>query len=123
MCYNRYRRLESTIERSWRAKDDEIIISLVDKYGEDWSKIKQSFPKRNEKQIKDHYQNYLRPDIDKSEWDLETDLELLRLLSQYGCDWVTIQKHMPERPYPHIKNRYYGRVAKIIAKKLNIPLK
>jgi RNase P/RNase MRP subunit p30 len=61
--------------------------------------------------------------LDKSEWDLKTDMEFVRLLSLYGCDWMEIQKYMPERPYPQIKNRYYGRVAKIIAKKLNISLK
>ena len=120
MCYNRHRRLSTMGQRSWTSEDDNRILCFVNEFGEDWKRIGEFFPKRTEKQLKDHYRNYLRPDLDKSEWNIKNDIEFVRLLSIYGCDWRKIQGAMPERSYPQIKNRYYGRIAKIIGRKLEL---
>ena len=105
------------------SKDDDKINELIKLYGENWEKIKEHFPKKTAKQLKDHYDTHLKPGLDTSKWDLAADLELLRLLAMYGCDWTTLAKNMPDRAYAQIKNRYYGRIAKIIQKKLQVLVK
>lgn len=45
---------------------------------------------RTAKQLKDHYINYLRPDINKEKWNLEDDLLLIELLKKYGKNWNLI---------------------------------
>lgn len=35
--------------------------------------------------------NYLKPDLLKSEWTIEEDLELIRLINFYGKDWKIIE--------------------------------
>ena len=45
---------------------------------------------RTAKQLKDHYINYLRPDINKEKWTLEDDLLLIELLKKYGKNWNLI---------------------------------
>ena len=68
--------------------------------------------------MKEHYENYLKPGVVTEKWDLEADLKLVKLIAHYGCNWSEIEEQMPERAYSQIKNRYYGRIAKIIRKKL-----
>ncbi len=36
---------------------------------------------RNYKQLKDHYENYLRPNLKKGEWTVEDDLLLINLIN------------------------------------------
>jgi len=45
---------------------------------------------RNAKQIKEHYKNYARPGIDKSEWSLDEDLKLVALINKNGKNWKLI---------------------------------
>lgn len=72
---------------------------------------------RNHKQLKDHYENYLRPNLSKEEWTLEEDLELIELFNTYGKDWKLIQKKMFRRSRNQIKNRFFGKILRLEAKK------
>lgn len=40
MCYNRFRRLENSVRRSWTEEDDQRIIELISKVGDNWKIIK-----------------------------------------------------------------------------------
>lgn len=44
MCYSRYRRLENRLKEQWTVKEDRLILSLCQLYGENWPKISQFFP-------------------------------------------------------------------------------
>ena len=72
---------------------------------------------RSAKQIQDHYENYLRPEIDKSPWTYEEDVLLIELLAKYGKDWNLILKSFKGRTQSQIKNRYYGRLKRMEDKK------
>lgn len=65
---------------------------------------------RTAKQVKDHYVNYLRPDINKDPWTLEDDLLLIELLRSYGKNWKLIEDRMGGRTQNQIKNRYFRRL-------------
>ena len=68
---------------------------------------------RTHKQLKEHYLNYLRPEIKKEEWTLEEDLKLVELLNRYGKEWKIIERNFEGRTQNQIKNRYFGRLKKL----------
>jgi hypothetical protein len=43
MCYSRYRRLENSSKESWKKKDDELLMKLVEIHGYDWKLISKQF--------------------------------------------------------------------------------
>lgn len=63
--------------------------------------------------MKEHYHNYLRPEIKKDEWTLEEDLKLIELLNRYGKEWKIIERSFEGRTQNQIKNRYFGRLKKL----------
>lgn len=75
---------------------------------------------RTQKQIKEHYINFLRPNIKKDDWTLQEDLKLVRLMNMYGKNWKYLEQNFEGRTQNQIKNRYFGRLKKINEKK-NIP--
>jgi hypothetical protein len=91
---------------------------------EDWKAIALNFPStidgnldRNYKQLKDHYDNYLRPNLTTKEWTLAEDLLLIDLVNEHGLDWKVVQKRLPLRSRNQIKNRLFGRILRIHEKK------
>ena len=56
----------------------------MEELGEDWKQISRHFEsyfilnsERTYKQVKEHYINYLRPEIKKDDWTVEEDLKLI----------------------------------------------
>ena len=96
----------------WTARDQQLAINL-----QELRRYRLCFSGRNHKQLKDHYENYLRPDLSKEEWTLEEDLELIDLFNTYGKDWRLIQDKMSSRSRNQIKNRFFGRILRLDAKK------
>ena len=62
----------------------EIICLIVPKYFT-------IYIDRTWKQLRDKYTNYLRPDINKDDWSIEEDQKILKLISEHGTKWKTIQ--------------------------------
>jgi hypothetical protein len=61
-------------KESWKREEDDKLLELIDKFGtENWKNITIYFKGihkiyilgRNYKQLKDHYENYLRPNLNK----------------------------------------------------------
>lgn len=73
---------------------------------------------RTHKQIKEHYVNYLRPEIKRDDWTLEEDFMLVQLLNEHGKNWKAIEDILVNRTQNQIKNRYFGRLKRISDKKL-----
>jgi len=73
MCYSRYRRLTHQSKNYWSKAENTKLIDLVNELGSDcWQEVAHLFPSkfitysdRNHKQLKDHYENYLRPNLSK----------------------------------------------------------
>ena len=72
---------------------------------------------RTHKQIKEHYVNYLRPEIKRDDWTLEEDMLLVNLLNEHGKNWRAIENILVNRTQNQIKNRYFGRLKRISDKK------
>ena len=65
-CFSRYKRIRPGIYKgTWKKEEDNLILSLIEKYGTSWSKISKIVKTRNGKQIRDRYMNVLAPNINK----------------------------------------------------------
>lgn len=75
---------------------------------------------RTPKQIKDHYQNYLKTDLNRNDWTLEEDLELIRLINLHGKNWKAIEEGLTGRSKNQIKNRFFGKITRLNNKKRSL---
>ena len=68
---------------------------------------------RNFKQLKDHYENFLNPNLDGKEWTVEEELKLIDLINEHGQKWKVLQSLMPNRSCSQLKNRFFGRIKRL----------
>lgn len=97
---------------------------MVSLFGKQWKNISEHFPGtvslntgRTSKQIRERYLNYLRPNISHEKWTAEEDGELMELVKKYGSQWKIIEKIMTSRSQNQLKNRFYGKLKKMMDKK------
>lgn len=94
-------------KNKFSAEEDQRLISLIQQYGEDnWSTISDKMPKRNPRQCRERWFNYLSPEINTRPWSIEEDTQLKRLYDQYGPKWVKIATYFPQRTDINVKNRW-----------------
>ena len=112
-CFSRYKRIRPEIYKgSWKKEEDNLILSLIEKYGTSWSKISKIIKTRNGKQIRDRYINILSPNINKKKFSPEEDDLLLKLYNKYGPKWATIHTFFKNRTTDMIKNRFHSSLKK-----------
>eukprot|EP00826_Nyctotherus_ovalis_P060489 TRINITY_DN8494_c0_g3_i4.p1 TRINITY_DN8494_c0_g3~~TRINITY_DN8494_c0_g3_i4.p1 ORF type:complete len:258 (-),score=36.74 TRINITY_DN8494_c0_g3_i4:197-970(-) len=86
---------------SWPETENEQLIQIVKKFGtSDWTVIADEFNKvstgriRTRKQCRDHWLNFLNPDVNKSKITPTDELHLICYWQQLGNKWVEIAKFM-----------------------------
>ena len=90
------------------AKEDEMLKSIVAEYGtQKWTLIAKKMPKRDAKQCRDRYNNYLAADFLTNEWTSEEDDKLKELMAVHQRKWVVISQLMGNRSANNIKNHWY----------------
>lgn len=88
-------------------EEDEKLKLLIKKYGEnDWNTISKKMRKRNPRQCKDRWINYLSPSLDFSPWTEEDDKKLVELYNQYGAKWTKLASFFQSRTSINVKNRW-----------------
>ena len=108
-CFSRYKRIRPGIYKgTWKKEEDNLILSLIEKYGTSWSKISKIVKTRNGKQIRDRYMNVLAPNINKKKFSNEEDFLLIQLYEKYGPKWATIRNFFKNRTTDMIKNRFHS---------------
>jgi len=73
---------------------------------------------RNARQVRDRYNNYLRPGVSDDEWSLREDLLILDLVKTYGKNWKLLKERLPKRNLTQIKYRFYSRIKRLNDRKL-----
>lgn len=90
----------------WTNVEDEILKAAVSKYGlNQWARVSSLLAKKSAKQAKARWQEYLNPNVNKSEWTREEDEKLLRLVKLVPNQWRTISPMMG-RTATHCVERY-----------------
>lgn len=108
-CRARYKRIRPGIVKGpWSREEDQLIISLVEKFGKNWSLISRLVPTRNGKQIRDRFINYLDPEINKEKFAEEEDEKIIKSYLINGTKWSVIAKEFEGRTGDMIKNRFYS---------------
>ena len=110
-CFYRFRKINPEISKmKWTKEEDDFIISIQEKFGNNWALISKILKKRSPKQIRDRFTNNLDPKIQRGNFSLSEDLKILELLNVYGTKWSKISEHFENRSSDIIKTRYYSSV-------------
>ena len=95
------------INRRFTKDEDELLKKLVQQYGDkNWLAISKQMPKRNSRQCKDRWFQYLCPTTNLTPWSLEELQSLEELVVKYNYNWTTIAKFFNNRPPSQVRNKW-----------------
>jgi len=89
-------------------EEDENLKRLVSTFGPSWSFLSRVIKKRNAKQLRLRYNNYLNEKLCHTKFTKKEDQKILILYTTYGQKWSKYLKHFPNRSYIRIKDRYFS---------------
>lgn len=97
-------------KRYWTSEEDELLRSLVKKYGpKNWKKISKQFTNRTDVQCLHRWQKVLNPNLIKGMWTPDEDNKLRRLVAQYGPkNWSLIAKNFTGRIGKQCRERWHN---------------
>ncbi|XP_063946159.1 transcription factor MYB119-like [Daucus carota subsp. sativus] len=105
----------NNIKGHWIPAEDRMLLDLVAKYGSrKWSLIARMMPGRLGKQLRERYNNHLKPGLKKEAWSPEEDMKLIKAHEKIGNKWAQISKLLPGRSESDIKNRWNATKRKCI---------
>eukprot|EP00184_Porphyridium_aerugineum_P002471 CAMPEP_0184706308 /NCGR_PEP_ID=MMETSP0313-20130426/36693_1 /TAXON_ID=2792 /ORGANISM="Porphyridium aerugineum, Strain SAG 1380-2" /LENGTH=405 /DNA_ID=CAMNT_0027167859 /DNA_START=223 /DNA_END=1444 /DNA_ORIENTATION=- len=109
---------ETDGRKRWLPEEDEIIRTMVAKQGaQKWNQIADKIPGRNGNQVRLRWCQYLSPEVSKTEFSEQDDVNILRLQQVHGNKWKVIGKIIGKRhSYNDIKNRYHALQRRMHAK-------
>ncbi|KRX08642.1 Protein kinase-like domain [Pseudocohnilembus persalinus] len=102
----------------WTQTEDQILLNIVQEKGPQWVEVSkilfeemQKFNHdntvyRTSKQCREHYNNFLDPNLKRTKWSEDEDQLLIKLQSKYGNKWSIISKQIPGRTDNSVKNRF-----------------
>jgi len=112
-CTQKWRSITRTksVKDSWLEPETSILRSIIQKNGtSSWAIISTEMRNqglnRNSKQCREKWMYSLKPEIKRSGWAKEEDIQIVMTVLTQGKRWATLAKQMPTRSEGHIKNRY-----------------
>ena len=100
-----------TIQKQYRFTDEEDkkltdLVLQAPGSKKKWSKIAQSFPGRTTRQVRERWNSFLDPSLNKTPWTTEDEEKLITLHQEYGNKWTEMSKLLGNRPPIDIKCRW-----------------
>ncbi|KAL5534629.1 hypothetical protein ACEPAG_1092 [Sanghuangporus baumii] len=91
--------LSPSVKKSaWTSEEDQLLLSLFDKYPNKWSRIARDIPGRTDDACSKRYREALDPDLKKDEWTEDEERHLLDALMRHGGPtnpkWVLIGQEL-----------------------------
>jgi hypothetical protein len=87
--------------------EDEQLRRLIESSDVlDWHAIADQMCKKNPRQCRERYINYLAPDLNTAPWTPAEDMLLLAKYRELGSRWVQIAWFFPNRTDCMVKNRF-----------------
>jgi hypothetical protein len=100
-CLRRRKRMAFTPD------EDDRLRELVAKHGEnDWGRIAAKLQRRDRRQCRERWFNYLSPRVENGPWTADEEVLLRRKVVEFGRKWKTIQSSFPGRTDINIKNHW-----------------
>ncbi len=100
--------------KKFTPQEDEKLKELVRLYGEGaWSKIAEKMEGRNRKQVRDRYNNFLKPAPSSHDFSPEEDTLILKLVAASGKKWGLIARQLKCRTPQQVKGRYYSKLKSV----------
>ncbi|XP_042193454.1 snRNA-activating protein complex subunit 4 isoform X1 [Callorhinchus milii] len=93
---------------AWSPWEDDLLLKAVEKYGcQDWYKIRDEVPGRNDVQCRDRYIHGLNDKMKKGKWDAEEVQKLGQLLEKHGVgQWSKIAADLSLRSASQCNNKW-----------------
>jgi len=89
----------------WTSLEDKNLKKYVNNFGESWTFISKCIKNRSAKQIRNRYDDYLRPNLKKGNFNEEEDKNIKNLYKCYKNKWSKYLFYIPYRSKKDIKNR------------------
>lgn len=84
----------------WSPEEDKLLLALIEKHKNRWSKIAKGLPARTMRQVRARWTRTLNPDIKVAKWTPREDEKLKELVPQFRNKWKHISTHLEGRtPY------------------------
>lgn len=105
-CKKRFKFLNKHQRKGrWTKEEDEIILSLYEKFGKNWVLFSKILKTRTPKQIRIRFLDFLDTELIKAPFSKEEDDKLIKISQEDSCDWKVIRKAFPQRPFNMLKRR------------------
>jgi hypothetical protein len=92
---------------SFGPEEDDRLRELVLKFGENnWRRIASKMPKRDRRQCRERWFNYLTPFVTNGPWTPAEEVLLRAKVADHGRSWKAIQPFFPGRTDINIKNHW-----------------
>jgi hypothetical protein len=92
---------------SFTADEDERLRFLIATYGEDnWRLISEKMVRREPRQCRERWINYLSPTVANGPWSAEEEDRLCAKVRELGHRWKAMEPFFPGRTDINIKNRW-----------------
>jgi hypothetical protein len=87
--------------------EDDLLRSLVEKYGEmDWNLVSSFMGRRNARQCRERFKNYLSPSFRNAPWTQSEEELLTQKVGEIGPKWSVIAKAFDGRSDVNVKNHW-----------------
>lgn len=100
-------RKKRVLNKFTKEEDVRLTRLMIENPKYNWEEVAEIMKTKSARQLKDRWQNYLDPSLDRSPFSEEEDAIILELYPQIGKRWKLMASHLPNRSPVDVRNRCY----------------
>ncbi|KAI4219910.1 MAG: hypothetical protein L6R36_007995 [Xanthoria steineri] len=91
----------------WTSEEDQMLVRLINKHGTAWAVVAPEMGTRSDAECSKRWQHCLNPELNRSPWTAQENMQLLIAVRTHGSSWKDIQTlHLPSRSANNVKNQF-----------------